>query len=258
MFSAKTILDLVEAYKFRTHDEITRFTLVWQIEGAIPKGSWIKEKETAIARYLIEHPDATGPGSANLTIEIIENLLERVGDFESFREMHGNLNRSLDRDGFEVTPTGVRRKLPETLHLVEQEDALMSLLDRNEFTVAKGHYNQAIAAHGRGEWASANGQLRTFVEEIFDRMHDLICPGREVTSNARREALARAGFFLESLNEWNIGGKGFVQGFYKRLHPAGSHPGLSEPDDSTFRVHLVILVAHYFLKRLDAWPQRGE
>jgi hypothetical protein len=41
-----------------------------------------------------------------------------------------------------------------------------------------------------------------------------------------------------------------MQAFFRRLHPAGSHPGLSDEDDSTFRLHLVLLVARNLLRRI--------
>ena len=59
-------------------------------------------------------------------------------------------------------------------------------------------------------------------------------------------------FFLLSLNEWDLSDpSGFVQGFWKRLHPEGSHPGLSNEEDSSFRLHIVMVVANHFMRRLD-------
>jgi hypothetical protein len=56
-----------------------------------------------------------------------------------------------------------------------------------------------------------------------------------------------------TLNEWDDNGLGFVNGLVKRLHPHGSHPGLSDQDDSTFRLHTVLLTARLFLVRFDTW-----
>ena len=95
------------------------------------------------------------------------------------------------------------------------------------------------------------GKIRNFVEEFFDRITDVAAPGSYTSSHNRREALANAGFFQSDLNEWSKDGKDFVQGFWKRLHPQGSHPGLSEKEDSTFRLHLVIITMHYFAKRFE-------
>ena len=47
--------------------------------------------------------------------------------------------------------------------------------------------------------------------------------------------------------------KPFIDGLWKRLHPEGSHPGLSDEEDSTFRYHITIVVAYYLLKRLEKW-----
>jgi len=251
MFSRKTILEIVKALNFRTHDEVGRFSIEFGLEEAI-SGTYIKEKETSIAKHLIFNPEALGPNGSALAIEVIEYATKPHREFGALCESHPDLTHSLDRDGFELTDTGLRRKLPVALPLVEQEDQLISLLKKFGFGTAIGHYEQAVAAHARGEWAAANAQLRTFVEEFFNKAQEIVCPGQYSSSNERRIALANAGFFISEYNEYLFNGTGFVEGFWKRLHPEGSHPGLSEQSDSTFRLHLVILVIHFFLTRLEA------
>ena len=107
-------------------------------------------------------------------------------------------------------------------------------------------------AHTRGDWAAANAQLRSFVEELFNRIAESIAPANYSSSHERWVALSKAGFFKAELNEWTDDGKGFLQGFWKRLHPQGSHPGLSEKDDCTYRLHLVIVTMHHIAKRFEA------
>jgi hypothetical protein len=249
MFSRKTILETVNALNFRTHDEVDRFSIEFCLEGAI-SGTYVKEKETSIARYLISNPDALGPNGSTMVIEIIEYAIRnhRGG---ALHEAYPELAHSLDRDGFELTDTSLRRKLPAMLPVVAQEDQMISLLREFGFGTAIGHYEQAVAAHARGEWAGANAQLRTFVEGFFNGVQEIVCPGQYASSNERRIALAKAGFFIKEYNEYLFNGTGFVEGFWKRLHPEGSHPGLSEQADSTFRLHLVILVIHFLLTRLE-------
>ena len=95
------------------------------------------------------------------------------------------------------------------------------------------------------------------MEELFDKIASNLSDGTtdELTkSHARREWLAKCDppFFEKRLNEWEVGNKGgFVQGFWERLHPDGSHPGLSNETDSSFRLHLVIIVSGYYLNRFD-------
>jgi len=38
------------------------------------------------------------------------------------------------------------------------------------------------------------------------------------------------------------------------LHTEGSHPGLSDDDRSTFRLHLILITARTFLRRLKYSP----
>ena len=77
---------------------------------------------------------------------------------------------------------------------------------------------------------------------------------------ARRQALANTSppFLSRNLNEWSDEGKNFVNGVFKRRHPQGAHPGLSDEEDSTFRLHLVLLVARLFLRRLDGIVTGGS
>jgi hypothetical protein len=250
MFSRKTLIETVNALNFQTHDEVERFGIEFDLESAI-SGSSIKQKETSIVKYLISNPEEIGPNGSKLVIEIIEYSLKKHKEPYSSSQWYRELIHSLDRDGFEITENGLRKKLPAEFPIVEQENQLISLLEKFDFIIAKGHYEQAVAAHARGAWAAANAQLRTFVEEFFNKTQSIVCPGQYSTSNERKIALANAGFFIKDYNEYLFNGTGFVEGFWKRLHTEGSHPGLSEQSDSTFRLHLVILVVHHFLMRLE-------
>ena len=254
-FSRQTILDLIEAHRFQTHAQMEKFALRFELEGAI-RSQWINGKEADLARHLIENPDAKGPKGGPLVFEIVEQLLaDRCGDSPP-EERFPDLVHSLARDGFVISEGRLRRSLPSDIPIAAQQNELVAMLDGFEFMTAKGHYLQAVAAHSRGEWAAANSQLRSFIEELFDRIAERLVPGgiaHLATSENRRQALSARGvqFFMPELNEWRADGKGFVQGFWRRLHSQGSHPGLSDEQDSSFRLHLVILVAHHYLRRLS-------
>jgi hypothetical protein len=72
------------------------------------------------------------------------------------------------------------------------------------------------------------------------------------TSHARREKLATLGVLSPELNEWDCNGTGYFNGLMRRLHPQGSHPGLSDADDSTFRLHTILIATRLLLIRFDA------
>jgi hypothetical protein len=78
--------------------------------------------------------------------------------------------RTLEQDGFVITAGSLRRILPADIGLPTTESELMRLLDCHNFGTAKGHLEQAMENHARGNWAAANGQLRTFFDSLLDTM----------------------------------------------------------------------------------------
>ena len=103
--------------------------------------------------------------------------------------------------------------------------------------------DQALKAHADGLWASANGQLRAFVEGLTDAIANRLEPSIETmrpSAWSRLEWLANGlnpPFLLADLNEWQTDSSGpfigFIPGVWSRL-----------------RLHLVILLARLLLRRL--------
>ena len=266
-FSRKTILAAIDTLERLSHSGIDRYILEHGLEDVVPGEFANKQKRaTSTARYLLQEPERLDDDGCNLINVIVK---ERVAsaingckssyagfDYEEFQRNYPTLYRGLKRDGFTVKDGKLRRALPETLALPQAEDEVHALLDAYHFATARGHLDQAITAHGQGDWAAANGQLRTFVEELFNKIPERLNAGvidLPPAGHQRRQWLAtkHPPFFIGKLNEWRGNGTGFLEGFCRRLHPEGSHPGLSDEDDSTFRLHLVLLTARLLLKRLQ-------
>ena len=168
--------------------------------------------------------------------------------------------RALALDGFVIewsedsrTPPLLRAALPEEIDLPATDDEVHQLLKHFGFQMALGHLDQAIEAHTRGDWAAANSQTRTFMESLFEQIAGHIDPAAAAaagSSENRRAWLAERGFLSKARNEWTNDGKNYINGLFKMLHTEGSHPGLSDDDRSTFRLHLVLVTARTFLRRL--------
>jgi hypothetical protein len=169
-----------------------------------------------------------------------------------------SFKRILEQDGFTVTDGALRRVLPTDIGLPETESELMRLLEAYQLSTAKGHLKQALDIHARGDWAGANGQIRTFFDSLTDSIAERIDPNTATlaSGHVRRAKLASLGFFSLSLNEWDNDGKGYINGLVKRLHPEGAHPGLSDEDDSTFRLHTVLLTATLLMRRFHKGSSR--
>lgn len=166
----------------------------------------------------------------------------------------------MKQDGLAIIDNELKYHVPQSVNIPLSKEEIFVLLDKYKFTTPLGHLRQAMSNHENGKWASANSQLRTYVESLFHEMAENIY-GEEHIKSIKSDHLKKAELsktnppiFDTSLNEWDTGNStGFINGFWKRLHPEGSHPGLSDIDDSTFRLHLVLIVTANILKRFDEY-----
>lgn len=168
--------------------------------------------------------------------------------------------RGLALDGYIVsweedtrTPL-LRAALPGEVDLPAADDEVHQLLKKFGFNVPLGHLDQAIDAHTRGDWAAANSQMRTFLEGLLSDIASHIDPQKAATlasSENRRAWLAEREFLSSSRNEWTKDGKNYLNGLFKMLHTDGSHPGLSDEDHSTFRLHVGLITGRTLLRRLN-------
>lgn len=203
------------------------------------------------------HQVATLDGLVTMTEAVVRKAVVVMLDTDKPSDPELRLRRALALDGFVVdfsaTPPLLRAALPEEVELPQTDDEVHDLLRRFEFTTTLGHLDQAIDAHTQGNWAAANAQARTFIESLLDDFARRIYPGEADapgrSSENRRQLLRQRGFLREDLAELTSDGKGFIPGLFKMLHSEGSHPGLSDEDRSTCRLHLILVTARMLLRR---------
>jgi hypothetical protein len=221
----------------------------------------VSKKADILGRIVVQRPADqvdTLEGSMSLAEAAIREAVQLMRP-EPVHDVETAFARGLARDGYvvgfdeESNRPKLRAALPEELGLPAVDDEVHQLLKHFEFTTPLGHLGQGIEAHTRGDWAAANAQLRTFLESLFDDIARNI-EGSEktapLTSENRRALLAKIGFLAEGRNEWTQDGKNYINGLFKMLHTDGSHPGLSDEDHSTFRLHVILVTARTFLRRL--------
>jgi len=246
------------------HAALTRQFLKWDSElNRRCNSGTLADRFNHLIEFWDEQPDYRLDGQSLLSDAIVEWAVTvlpppRVGvpwgKPPAARPYVEAFHRALDLDGFTVADGVLHRALPDDLDLPQAEDDVTRLLTKHSFVTPKGHLDQALEAHARGEWASANAQLRTFFEGLLDEMAISLdtTAANLPSSENRRAKLASLGFLIVPLNDWSDDGKNFINGLWKRLHPSGSHPGLSDQTDSTFRRHIVLLTAGLLLARFDA------
>jgi len=227
-FTRRTILSAADMIASFGHTGVDRFLLEHGLENAGIIGS-LQARANGLARYLLDNPEQRDEDGRNLTDTVVESLVQRAisecaygysseFDYDRFRESYAALHRGLERDGFTVEGGQLRRALPEALDLPSADDEVHSLLDQYGFNTAKGHLDQAIAAHARGDWAAANAQFRPCIESLLDEVAGRLARGAPLppAGHQRRQWLAQTNppFFIANLNEWTGQGTGFLEAFY--------------------------------------------
>ena len=261
MFSRATLVEVFSMFSIQTHTTMDKFFFKFGIEKYTQMASSKESKAIAAAKFLVENPDVKGIFGGSMAFEMVEEILgiyikneyhfdESTGEFKDFP----NLKRLLLKDGFEIIDKQLVRSTGAIVTYVENENLLLKLLDKHGYRTAKGHYEQAMSAFTRGDWAACNSQIRTFVEELLIKLAEDITGSTYTSSHNARTALSTSNpkLFYPELNEWLNDGKGYFETFWKRLHPQGSHPGLSSESDSMFRLNLTQISMLEILKRYDS------
>jgi hypothetical protein len=266
-FSRPTIIAANEfmAEVIRTHTQINKIVLRLSLEAEILADTslGIEKKCDRVGRLLLERssePIETLDGTLSLAEAFVREAVALTEE-NSSSERQRDLLRGLARDGYVVNwgewrqPPQLRAALPEEIDLPSADDEVRGLLKAFGFLVPLRHLDLAIEAHTRGDWEAANAQLRTSLEGLFNDIARHIDPAlASALQNGvnLRQMLASNDieFLATDRKEWTADGKNYIEGLFKMLHTEGAHPGLSDEDHCTFRLHIVFVTARTFLRRL--------
>lgn len=284
MLSTRTLLEIISVIENWTTAELDRLAVAFNIEipDQINGQNLSKARKANTILEILRQNEIEGPLSPNVQLDSVQYILDKFlrehpednGDANPFSDadkpvqtseqlfetQYVRLVNSLKRDGYTINNGNVVSLLPEELIEDNVENELFRLLDEFGFNTAKGHLEQAIDNHSNGNWAGANGQFRTFMESLLVSISGHLIPTRicsgfgDAIQCLANPAMLDPVILSEQLNEvpsQNCN-KPFINGLWKRLHPTGSHPGLSDEEDSTFRYHTLIVFARYLLKRIES------
>ena len=277
-FCRMTLIGALEVVaSFNSDAEMDVLSIQWGVDGQFEATS-TAARIAGIARIALDENFTvqTENGWVSLTRAVVEKAI-RAPDFRHDTDAWKKFVDGLRADGFEVAVKEVKvgsgsifgteetkkvatlvRMLPDIITGMDfrkAESEVVMLLDECGFYVARGHLNQSLSAFQRGEWSSANGELRNFFESYLDEIAKGLGYTGQGDSKAKRDFLGnlQPPFLLADYNEWNANNQKpqFVQGLMSRLHPHGGHPGLSDEEDATFRLQISLVTARLFLRRYN-------
>jgi len=200
-------------------------------------------------------------GKEDELVDLASTALRDQDDDTSAPEWARELLASLRADGFACTatrivpPSGSTWSASSTaeirwaitplgytgLPVSSLSSDLANQLNINSFSIAAGHYDQALNAfHGR-DWAASNSQLRTTFESVLLELA------------TRRTGIAptgggRAMDALEANGDLPFGPNEYVRGLWKLSHLGGSHPGLSDAEDAHHRIYAVSAIVGWLVR----------
>lgn len=278
-FNRMTIVAAAEVIAdFNSHSDMEVLEIQWGITGQC-NGSSKAARVASLANIAIQEQIEvmTEDGLASLSRALVEAAIG-APEHKKAGQSWKKLLAGLRFDGFELVETESEiesdalwqsertekslklvRMLPSNvpeLDFREAEDEISLLMDQHGFIVAKGHLQQAISAFSRGEWSSANGELRNFFESYLNEVADRLGYAGNADSKAKRDFLGSGlepPFLIADYNEWHANNQKpqYIQGLMSRMHPHGGHPGLSEEEDATFRLQITLITARLLLRRFD-------
>lgn len=278
MLSNKTLLELIKVADKLTHPEINRIVSFFEFPSLMPSDRNTVMAKTNKILTDLRYRKRPGPYTNDLQIDFLQYLIDDYFTKHSYQQdddyvvyhsrnvtlrfenvfsvLNMELANNLKRDGYIIVGRTIKKLLPEEIVEAKIESELMTDLETFGFIQSKGHLNQAISNHSQGNWAGANSQFRTFIESLLIEIAGKLLPKNIPDTGAQAIKLlsetVKPPFLSKDLNEIPTNEKddSFVYGLWVRLHPDGSHPGLSDEDDSSFRYYLTIVFSNYLLRRL--------
>jgi hypothetical protein len=144
--------------------------------------------------------------------------------------------------------------------LAREISALEGELSACGYTSVLNHYRQAVDGLANHKYESANGDLRTALEDLVTRLaEDNAGYQRVLGPVAGRPRASQGGAAISHLIQQchlpaSDGGK-LLQGLWDITHTNGSRPGQSDADETRFRMQVITATARFLLKHFSARPR---
>jgi len=230
-------------------------------------GLYTNSEIDTLAYELTQEAAAVGPNKLSRALELVRTLETQCVAADSDRELvdliHAVLQHalprfsetgemqgllaSLDVDGFAVDNGRLLATTGGAATLAPEISGLEADLEARGFRAALNNYRQAIDNLSLGNFEAANGQLRSFAEDVLIN----VCRA----STDRRVADGGAALLhLRSQNRLDASEFSMCKGFWDASHTNGPHPGVSNPEEALFRLQVATAIGRYLIKKLTPRP----
>jgi hypothetical protein len=202
-----------------------------------------------------------------------ELLQEKVKNPKYAPDWFSELQGALLADGYQITWDGDAPRnvpLPGDVHVAIRGSVRYSILPADAapvtltaeingleaelaargYTSALNHYRQAVDGFINRKYESANGDLRTTLEDLVTRLAE------DHTGYQRQQRASQGGAAIRHLIQHSDldddNGGMLLSGLWKLSHTNGSHPGQSDADEARFRMQVITATARFLLRHFPA------
>lgn len=144
------------------------------------------------------------------------------------------------------------RTEPSPAPLEPEITALEAELDRRGYASVLTHYRDAVDGLLTHRYSSANGDLRTALEELVTRLAEVHGAYQRVTGPAGQPRANQGGAAITHMVDTtgrlpaDDGGM-MLRGLWRMLSTSGPHPGQSDVNEARWRLQLVTATARFLL-----------
>lgn len=217
--------------------------------------SFAANKRDLLLRHLreakteaLQGTDAAHRALLDFIVEIVKNIGPNI---PAVRQNLDELHEALLADGYQLalSDTSTIRLLPtepSPVPLARETTALEDELAARGYTTVLNHYRQAIDGLVNHKYESANGDLRTSLEDLVTRLAE------EHTGYQRQAQANQGGAAINHLIQGNHlpenDGGLLLRGLWRMTHTNGPHPGQSDADEARLRMQIITATARFLLR----------
>jgi hypothetical protein len=198
---------------------------------------------TELVQHSVMNPEAAPPWFGELCDALLADGYELTWEGTPTRTIGSGYTTFVERGNirYRILPTDAA-----PVPLPEQINALEAELAARGYTGVLNHYRQAIDGFTNHKYESANGDLRTALEDLVTRLAE------DHTGYQRRPGSSQGGAAIAHMVDDGYlsadGGGMLLRGLWKLSHTNGSHPGQSNADEARFRIQVITATARFLLR----------
>ena len=240
-FSRRTLAALARVLsELNSHSDIDTLAYELSLE-AVAIGPNKLSRCVALVKNL--EKTCTELGSDKPIVELIQSVLASTTEwqFQDLTSVSG-LTSGLQVDGFEYSKGILFPGTPQPAVLAPQISMLEQQLQAMRLNVASAQYKQAADTLVDGHFEAPNGQLRSFLQNLFIELCEIVTKKRfeDPTAALQHPKNCKC---LEP-KEWNM-----CRGFWDSCQSNGPHHGLTDSEEALFRLHMGTALARYLIHK---------